>query len=73
MDWGLLDSNAGENRFLREETVYAFRVGYFLYMISVTIQCLYKMTQCSDRVLDIWTSWVDAPMSHVHWDSFQCH
>ena len=22
MDWGLLDKNAGENKFLREETVY---------------------------------------------------
>ena len=30
MDWGLLDKNAGENKFLREETVYAFRVsGHF--------------------------------------------
>ena len=27
MDWGLLDANAGDNRFLREETVYAFKVG----------------------------------------------
>lgn len=26
MDWGLLDSNAGENRFLREEIVYAYKV-----------------------------------------------
>lgn len=26
MDWGLFDKNAGENRFLREETVYAFKV-----------------------------------------------
>ena len=23
MDWGLFDSNAGENRFLREEIVYS--------------------------------------------------
>lgn len=31
MDWGLLDSNAGENRFLREEIVYAYKVRpYFL-------------------------------------------
>jgi hypothetical protein len=28
MDWGLLDSNAGENRFLREEIVYAYKVLY---------------------------------------------
>ena len=26
MDWGLLDKNAGENRFLREEIVYAYKV-----------------------------------------------
>lgn len=26
MDWGLLDSNAGENRFLREEVVYSSTV-----------------------------------------------
>lgn len=26
MDWGLLDSNAGENRFLREEVVYSTAV-----------------------------------------------
>lgn len=26
MDWGLLDSNAGENRFLREEVVYSASV-----------------------------------------------
>ena len=26
MDWGLFDKNAGENRFLREEIVYASKV-----------------------------------------------
>ena len=26
MDWGLVDKNAGENRFLREEIVYAYKV-----------------------------------------------
>lgn len=26
MDWGLLDSNAGENKFLREEVVYSAAV-----------------------------------------------
>ena len=26
MDWGLLDKNAGENKFLREETVYRSKV-----------------------------------------------
>lgn len=26
MDWGILDKNAGENRFLREEIVYAYKV-----------------------------------------------
>ena len=28
MDWGLLDKNAGENKFLREEIVYAYKVKY---------------------------------------------
>ena len=28
MDWGLLDKNAGENKFLREETVYRYRVRF---------------------------------------------
>lgn len=28
MDWGLLDSNAGENRFLREEVVYSSSVSF---------------------------------------------
>lgn len=26
MDWGLFDKNAGENKFLREEIVYAHKV-----------------------------------------------
>ena len=30
MDWGLLDKNAGENKFLREEIVYAYKVKYIL-------------------------------------------
>ena len=30
MDWGLLDKNAGENKFLREETVYRYRVRFLL-------------------------------------------
>lgn len=30
MDWGLLDKNAGENRFLREEIVYSSTVGYIV-------------------------------------------
>lgn len=28
MDWGLFDSNAGENKFLREEIVYSSTVGF---------------------------------------------
>lgn len=39
MDWGILDRNAGENKFLREEIVYASKVlvwystaiGFFIY------------------------------------------
>uniref|UniRef100_T1HVP6 Small molecule transporter n=4 Tax=Rhodnius prolixus TaxID=13249 RepID=T1HVP6_RHOPR len=30
MDWGLMDSNAGENRFLREEVVYSWKGFYYL-------------------------------------------
>lgn len=36
MDWGLLDSNAGENRFLREEIVYAYKV--------TTLQLVYNLS-----------------------------
>ncbi|XP_074654237.1 solute carrier family 53 member 1-like isoform X5 [Tubulanus polymorphus] len=32
MDWGLFDKNAGENRFLREEIVYAYK-GYYYFGI----------------------------------------
>ncbi|WAR30962.1 XPR1-like protein, partial [Mya arenaria] len=34
MDWGLLDSGAGENRFLREETVYAYKFYYYFAMVE---------------------------------------
>ena len=34
MDWGLLDRNAGENRFLREEIVYAYKVDYMIEIFS---------------------------------------
>ncbi|XP_067950086.1 solute carrier family 53 member 1-like isoform X2 [Watersipora subatra] len=34
MDWGLLDRNAGENRLLREETVYRYRAYYYLAMLQ---------------------------------------
>lgn len=30
LDWGLFDSSAGENKFLREEIVYSSPVGLFL-------------------------------------------
>lgn len=33
MDWGLFDNNAGENKFLREEIVYASTVRVFQYSI----------------------------------------
>lgn len=41
MDWGILDRHAGENRFLREEIVYASKVlvwyctakYYFIYKV----------------------------------------
>ncbi|XP_033223476.1 xenotropic and polytropic retrovirus receptor 1-like [Belonocnema kinseyi] len=34
MDWGLLDSNAGENRFLREEVVYSAASFYYFAIIE---------------------------------------
>ncbi|XP_029658750.1 xenotropic and polytropic retrovirus receptor 1 [Formica exsecta] len=34
MDWGLLDSNAGENRFLREEVVYSASWFYYFAIIE---------------------------------------
>ncbi|XP_062586080.1 solute carrier family 53 member 1-like isoform X1 [Saccostrea cucullata] len=37
MDWGLLDSNAGENRFLREEIVYAYKAYYYFAIIEDSI------------------------------------
>ncbi|XP_043496961.1 xenotropic and polytropic retrovirus receptor 1 [Polistes fuscatus] len=53
MDWGLLDSNAGENRFLREEVVYSAAGCYYFAIIEdfilrfiwvasfILIQCKY--------------------------------
>jgi len=39
MDWGLLDNTSGENRFLREEIVYAYKVKYIetcnIYIIGI--------------------------------------
>ncbi|KAL3870197.1 hypothetical protein ACJMK2_038278 [Sinanodonta woodiana] len=37
MDWGLMDSNPGENRFLREEIVYAFKGYYYFAMVEDSI------------------------------------
>ncbi|KAL4219184.1 Xenotropic and polytropic retrovirus receptor 1 [Mactra antiquata] len=34
MDWGLFDSNAGENRFLREEIVYAYKFYYYFAIVE---------------------------------------
>ena len=41
MDWGLLDSNAGENRFLREEVVYSSAVS-----LIIRFLVLYKIEEC---------------------------
>lgn len=40
MDWGLFDSNAGDNKFLREEVVYSSTVSFLLYL-SVAITNLF--------------------------------
>lgn len=37
MDWGLLDNNAGENRFLREEVVYSAAVSIAIIYLSLLI------------------------------------
>nr|KAG5685268.1 hypothetical protein BaRGS_034274 [Batillaria attramentaria] len=37
MDWGLLDKGAGDNRFLREEVVYAFKAYYYFAMVEDSI------------------------------------
>ena len=37
MDWGLLDKNAGENLFLREQIVYDYKVGD--YYITLEEHC----------------------------------
>nr|CAB3267800.1 xenotropic and polytropic retrovirus receptor 1 homolog [Phallusia mammillata] len=34
MDWGFLDSNAGENKFLREEIVYPYKALYYLAILE---------------------------------------
>ncbi|XP_041370667.1 xenotropic and polytropic retrovirus receptor 1-like isoform X2 [Gigantopelta aegis] len=34
MDWGLFDKNAGENRFLREEIVYAYKAYYYFAIVE---------------------------------------
>lgn len=34
MDWGLMDKKAGENRFLREEVVYAYKAYYYFAMVE---------------------------------------
>ncbi|XP_060078011.1 solute carrier family 53 member 1-like isoform X1 [Ylistrum balloti] len=34
MDWGLLDKNAGENTFLREEIVYAYKAYYYFAVVE---------------------------------------
>ncbi|KAH9498993.1 Xenotropic and polytropic retrovirus receptor 1 [Bulinus truncatus] len=34
MDWGLVDKNAGDNKFLREEIVYAYKAYYYFAMIE---------------------------------------
>ena len=52
MDWGLLDKNAGENKLLREEIVYAYKVSSDL--LSIEQNYFFNVSLCPwDRVLDI--------------------
>lgn len=48
MDWGLLDSNAGENRFLREEVVYSTAVSK---IIITKFNCKFTSNTCVSVVL----------------------
>lgn len=41
MDWGLFDRSAGENKFLREETVYSSTVSRFIFIFVVTRYCMF--------------------------------
>ena len=34
MDWGLFDKNSGENKFLREEVVYASKKYYYFAVVE---------------------------------------
>lgn len=44
MDWGLLDSNAGENRFLREEVVYSSSVSQ-IFKIVFALQLIFTILE----------------------------
>ncbi|CAB0011138.1 unnamed protein product [Nesidiocoris tenuis] len=45
MDWGLCDSNAGDNKFLREEIVYSSRFFYYFAIIEdLLIRCSWFFT-----------------------------
>ena len=53
MDWGLLDKNAGENKLLREEIVYAYKVSS-IGSDLLSIEHFFNVSLCPwDRVLDI--------------------
>ncbi|XP_037083470.1 xenotropic and polytropic retrovirus receptor 1 homolog isoform X2 [Pollicipes pollicipes] len=43
MDWGLFDSNAGDNRFLREELVYSTPVYYFAIVEDFVLRFLWSV------------------------------
>jgi hypothetical protein len=43
LDWGLFDSSAGENKFLREEIVYSSPVSFFSYSIFYYISNMNKI------------------------------
>ncbi|XP_066592181.1 solute carrier family 53 member 1 [Prorops nasuta] len=66
MDWGLLDSNAGENRFLREEVVYSSSGFYYFAMIEDFVLRFawivsFALTECGYVTGDLMTS-VVAPL-----------
>ena len=66
MDWGLLDSNAGENRFLREEVVYSAAGFYYFAIIEDFILrfawiASFVLVECGYVSSDLMTS-VVAPL-----------
>ncbi len=54
MDWGFFDSNAGENRFLREEIVYSSKSYYYLAVLEdLVLRCSWAISAGLTRGLGV--------------------